>query len=65
MEEQKNEGKMTPEEFAKQMQTLAKKYNDDEELFHIMADGLLTAVLVDLGYEEGVKIFLDQPKWYS
>ena len=65
MEDQKNEDKMSPEEFAKQMKNLSERYGDDEEMFHLMADGLLTAVLVDLGYEEGVKIFLDQPKWYA
>lgn len=56
---------MTSEEFADAMRELVKKYGDDEEMFHITADGLMTALLIALGYEEGIEIFADQPKWYS
>ena len=65
MEAQKNEDKMSPEEFAKEMKGLSERYGDDKEMFHILADYLIAKVLMGLGYEEGVKIFLDQPKWYS
>lgn len=56
---------MTPEEFADAMQELVKKYGDDEEMFHIKADHLISVLLIALGYEEGIEIFYDQPKWYS
>lgn len=56
---------MTPEEFAETMQKLVKQYGKDKEMFHVTADGLITALLVQLGYEDGVKIFINQPKWYS
>lgn len=56
---------MTPEEFADAMRELVRKYSDDEEMFHIAADYLVSALLTALGYEEGIEIFADQPKWYS
>lgn len=56
---------MTPEEFADAMRELVKKDGDCEEIFHIEADKLISALLIALGYEEGIEIFDDQPKWYS
>ena len=56
---------MTPEEFADAMRELVKKYGDDEEMLHREADYLISALLIALGYEEGIEIFDDQPKWYS
>ena len=56
---------MTPEEFADAMRELVKKYDNDEEMFHIKADHLISVLLIALGYEEGIEIFYDQPKWYS
>lgn len=56
---------MTPEEFAETMRKLVEDYGDDKEMFHVIADGLMTALLVKLGYEDGVKIFINQPKWYA
>lgn len=56
---------MTPKEFAETMRKLVKQYGEDKEMFHVTADGLMTALLVQLGYEDGVKIFIDQPKWYA
>lgn len=60
-----NEKPMTPEEFAKTMQKLVESYGDDREMFHVTADGLMTALLVQLGYEDGIKIFINQSKWYA
>lgn len=54
---------MTPEEFAEKMKALAA--NNDEEMFHICADGLMCELLASLGYSEGVDVFDKTPKWYS
>lgn len=61
----KSEKAMTPEEFAKTMQKLVEQYGEDREIFHVTADGLITALLVQLGYEDGVKTFINQSKWYA
>lgn len=59
---------ITPEEFAEQMKTIAKKCDRglfDEEVAHGRADWLMEETLTALGYGEGVKIFEDMPKWYA
>ena len=55
----------TPEEFAELMKTTVELNLDDEEECHIQMDTHMCYLLKDLGYGEGVKIFLNTPKWYS
>lgn len=56
---------MTKEEFYHKMLALKERYADDEEIFHGEADDLMCDLLIELGYGQGVKVFLDTPKWYS
>lgn len=39
--------------------------SDDTETKHYEADQLMIAVLNQLGYDEGTKIFENMDKWYS
>lgn len=64
----------TPETFAKNMAEIANMLENpegfsgwsiDQEEAHIMADGLMCDLLQELGYGEGVDIFLKIPKWYA
>ena len=55
---------MTKEEFYRKMLALEETYADNE-LFHIKADELMCKLLIELGYGQGVEVFLDAPKWYS
>lgn len=54
----------TPEEFADAMRFLRMNTSDEEEC-HMSMDGLMTNLLISLGYEEGVEIFIDAPKFYA
>lgn len=54
---------MTPEEFAEAMKEIAE--GNDPECVHSYMDDLMCQLLDDLGYEEGVNIFLDAEKWYA
>ena len=59
---------MTPEEFTKQMQEAFDVYyleKDDEEVVHIVMDGIMCNLLRQLGYGEGVDIFNKTPMWYA
>lgn len=59
---------MTKEEFYHEMLALEETYAtilDDKELFHTKADELMCKLLIELGYGQGVEVFLDTPKWYS
>lgn len=63
---------MTKEEFYSAMQQFYNKHFSeghrdvmDVELFHIEADDLMCQLLIELGYDKGVEIFLDAPKWYA
>lgn len=51
--------------FAIAMRRLNKKYYDDPEEMHYYADMLMCELLTELGYNEGVEIFKEMPKWYS
>ena len=59
--------KPTPEEFAEAMRFFSDRYKDgnDIERTHRAMDDLMCETLASLGYEEGVKIFRDTPKWYA
>ena len=53
---------MTPEEFAKAM----KKASDyDEEVAHMQMDDLMSDLLRQLGYGEGIDIFENTYKWHA
>jgi hypothetical protein len=61
---------MTPEEFAKEMMDIRKKYIDDREwpdreYAHEDMDFAMEKLLESLGYGEGVAIFDDTYKWYA
>lgn len=59
---------LSPDEFAKRMAELHIKYiieEDDEEDAHREMDRLITNLLIDLGYEDGVLVFRETPKYYA
>lgn len=61
---------MTPEEFKEKMNDVIKSGLDpifgfDAEIAHVCADNLMRELLIQLGYEEGVQIFDNMPKYYS
>lgn len=56
---------MTPEEFAETMQSIFDLYKSDWETMHKRMDGLMKQVLKSLGYDEGVRVFDESPKWYA
>lgn len=63
---------MTPEEFSKEMKKASDNLNDptghpyyDEEDAHRKMDGIMTDLLRQLGYREGIDIFENTNKWYS
>ena len=62
---ERNNGAMTPDEFAEKMKKIIKETGGYEETFHYEADHLMCDLLVSLGYAHGVEIFLNQPKWYQ
>ena len=70
---------LTPEEFKNVMQKTLdrwepeeefwgrKRYVDphDPEMCHIAMDNIMSQLLCDLGYEEGIDIFHKAIKWYA
>ena len=56
---------MTPEEFADRMEELFPGNDYDQEISHGMADVLMCRLLIELGYGEGVGIFIESEKWYA
>lgn len=61
--ESSDEMPMSPKEFCDEMKRLAKV--NDTEAWHIYADDLMCSLLRTLGYEDGVKVFESEKKWYS
>lgn len=55
--------KPDPKEFEIGMQILAAM--DDQEHRHYYMDRLMANVLIQLGYEDGIKVFNTSPKWYA
>ena len=53
------------EHFAERMRSIRLEFGDDEEVCHEKMDELMCKTLRNLGYEEGVEIFEETPKWYS
>jgi len=56
---------MTPEEFKAKVQELILTWNRDPENGHGRYDELIEKLLIELGYEEGVKLVQDQTFWYA
>ena len=55
-----------PKKFAREMREIADRMDKDgEEICHIDADELICDLLKHLGFEDGVKVFEDMPKWYA
>lgn len=52
---------VTPEKFAEDMIKIKNHYEDDAELVHFAMDKTMIDLLKDLGYEHGVKVFIDTP----
>lgn len=68
LEIEKEEGDlhiMTPEEFAEKMRQISVKYFDNAEAAHGYGDDLLCEMLIELGYEKGIKIWINLERWYS
>ena len=56
---------MTKEEFYHKMLAIEEQYGSDEEKFHIESDELMCNLLIELGYGQGIEVFLDTPVWYA
>ena len=56
---------ISPKEFSEEMTRIAEERTGDEEMCHIEMDDYMCDVLRQLGFEEGVAIFMDTPKWYA
>lgn len=56
---------MTPEEFANKMRDIIKECEGDAEDIHYDLDICMCNLLRELGYGEGVDIFLAQERWYA
>lgn len=56
---------MSPEDFRDEMKRIQIEYNDDYEERHIAMDRLISSVLCDPGYGEGICIFDNIPMWYA
>ena len=58
-----NKANMTPEEFKQKMEEAFD--SNDVEMNHVEADELMCNLLESLGFEEGVKVFNSNAKWYA
>ena len=59
---------LSPDEFAERMADLYLKHivdEDDNEEAHLEMDRLIGNLLINLGYEDGVMIFREIPKYYA
>lgn len=56
---------ITPEEFKEWMEYLVISNPGDPETFHMLADGLMMDLLIQLGYIDGIKVFMNAKKWYA
>lgn len=54
---------ITPAEFTRRMDLCAE--NDDPEQGHVDADDLMCEVLRQLGYGDGVTVYVAMTKWYA
>ena len=60
---------MNPQVFYEKMKRLSNELNRefgmDEEDVHCAMDKLMCEILVEFGYEDGVKVFQETDKWYA
>ena len=56
---------MTPDEFAKKMKEIESRYNGDPDVMHSCMDTLMCNLLHELGYKDGVSVFIKADKWYA
>ena len=56
---------MTPAEFGAVMRHISEECGGDIEGAHAMADEAMCKLLIDLGFDDGVKIFDEMDKWYA
>ena len=56
---------ITPKNFERLMKELFEKNKGYQEMAHKDMDALMCRVLKELGYRDGVKIFLRTEKWYQ
>lgn len=56
---------MTPDEFRRAVQQILVDDWGETEDFHIQTDGLMENVLIELGYDEGVKLIQGHNRWYA
>lgn len=56
----------TPDQFTKDMIAIREEFGEhDEEVCHIRMDVLMSRVLTELGYGDGIKVFDETKKWYA
>lgn len=55
----------TPEEFKRTMALIADDYEGDPETAHGLTDAMMVELLSDLGYKDGVDVFLKTTRWYA
>ena len=53
------------EHFAERMRAIRLEYENEEDVCHVKMDDLMCDTLAELGFEEGVRIFRETPKWYE
>ena len=51
--------------FTDKMRELSELFSDDEEAGHVEMDKLMCETLRSLGFEVGIDIFINFPKWYA
>ena len=56
---------MSPKEFTDSIRKILKTYSDDCEVSHLELDELMEKVLIELGYEEGIKLIKKSHRWYA
>jgi hypothetical protein len=53
----KEEAILTPTEFKEEMERIVSEFEYDKEAAHAKMDKLMTAVLISMGYEDGIKVY--------
>ena len=56
---------MTPQEFSERMREIFPPEGYDPSGAHEVADRLMVDVLIDLGYQEGARVYLDADRYYD
>jgi hypothetical protein len=56
---------VSPAYIAKRMQLIVDHLAGDQEVCHVEMDQLMCDLLETLGYDEAVRIFRSEEKWYA